>query len=161
MQEESSGVIVMDEDEPQAIDELLTYLYSLSDRIGVLSLHDTMFHPNGPGSLILRIARTDEELSECCQELEKLANDVKYLPDVLVTADKYQVSDLATLAGQKIEERLSVFRNRAAELINMPMRLISAFSEALYFEHEIPPFAGISGYLSHDHYQQFRHRHHL
>ena len=139
MQEQSSGVIVIDEDEPQAIDELLTYLYTLSDHINVLSIHDEKFRFIGPASHVIYIGYIKKRLSDRVQQLEKLANEVKYLSDVLVTADKYRVSDLATLAGQKIKERLSVFRYWAGRLNDMHVRLTTAFSEALYFEHEIPP----------------------
>ncbi|KAF7506591.1 hypothetical protein GJ744_011628 [Endocarpon pusillum] len=148
-QEESSGIIVMDEDEPQAINELLTYLYTLSDQINL---------PSGRDRKIGFIDVYDEvysdslipELNDRPQQLiQSLTNNVKYLSDVLVTADKYQVSDLATLAGQKIAARLVVLQCWAGAWKDgwkekdgwkdLDKRLTSAFSEALYLEHEMPP----------------------
>ncbi|ERF74962.1 hypothetical protein EPUS_05170 [Endocarpon pusillum Z07020] len=138
-QEQSSGIIVMDEDEPQAIDELLTYLYTLSDHINVLPIHGRRLRYIDPAIKVSRFIDADEKIRDRPQQLQTLANDVKHLSDVLVTADKYQVSDLATLAGQKIEKRLLAFVHWASRLEDMHARLTSAFSEALYFEHEIPP----------------------
>lgn len=130
---------MMDEDEPQAIDELLKYLYTLSDHINVLSIDESMFHYIDPSSQVFCLSYTDQELSEHPEPNPTLVKEVTYLVDVLVAADKYGVCDLAAIAGQKIDDRLEVFRYWAGRLEprHVP-RLTSAFSDAVQFEDEMP-----------------------
>lgn len=140
-QEQSEGIIVLDDDDLEAIDELLKYLYKFSDHLNtscvyrkLLQCYDPLFDDDDWGY-------TDEEVPELLLEhLEELSNEVKHFADVLIVADKYCVRDLATLASEKIKARLSMFRGWAPTLDSLPAaKSTCAFSEALHFEEEIPP----------------------
>jgi hypothetical protein len=127
LQEQSKGVIELEDDEPDAIDELLKYLYTLSDLIKVPNRSDYYF--------------VEEELLEDLPDgLQVLSKEFKHLADILVVADKYCVRDLATLAGEKISTRLSILQSLAHCNFSLEAaELVWIFPDALYFEQDIQP----------------------
>jgi hypothetical protein len=87
-QEQSSGIFTLDGDEPAAIDELLKYLYTLSDHINVPVIKPC------DGS----------HWNSKVKDVESFPDDIKYLARVLAVADEFCVSDLATLANETIHQ---------------------------------------------------------
>ena len=135
MQKQPPEPIEFHGDDPDAIEEMLKYLYTLSDHLKVLNLdnpHDSPdpYPPNDtPGMSEVKL-------------LEEMAYELKHLANVLTVAGKYCVSDLVTLAGQKIKERLSRLRYRikfggGGFDDTQVSTLLFAWSEALYPEDEI------------------------
>lgn len=124
-QEQSSGVITLNEDDPDALDEMFKYLYTLSDHIKAPALAKKYRDKN---------AVTSKE----AEHLIELAKEVRHLARVLVTADKYCLPSLVKLAFDKVEERVARFRSRA--MILNPLQttsLISAWCDALYLEDNL------------------------
>ncbi len=122
-------------DDPAAIEEMLKYLYTLSDHLNVLDLHNIY-------ESVDQYLENDEQVTSELKLLEEMAHEVKHLANVLTVAGKYCVPDLVKLAGQKMEERLSrlnyrivgrdgVFNNTEVST------LLFAWSEALYPEDEV------------------------
>jgi len=129
-QEQSKDVIALEDDNPDAIDELLKYLYTLSDHINVPDREKQPYV-------------TDSGWPEEEKTIQVLSKEVKHLANVLIVADKYCVRDLVTLVGRKISARLSFLRQYHYITIggkDQPTAmLLFAFSEALCFEQESPP----------------------
>lgn len=70
---------------------------------------------------------------------DELPSELKYLASILATAEKYCVSHLVYLAGQKIQERLSRFESEAQSLgVTKAAKLVSDLSDALYDQEEVP-----------------------
>jgi len=117
--------IELDADDPEAIDELLKYLYTLSDHIKVRPL------TRGRWEIYL--------LPDEVKYLEELPKEVKHLTGILVVANKYLVSDLVMLVDSKIKQRLLWFQDRAARIEKKEAaNLVSQLTEALYPREEIP-----------------------
>lgn len=125
-QKEADNSLTLEHDDPEALDELLKYFYTLSDHINVRPLRNKNWG-------VYRCPSNHDK------HLEGLSNEVRYLAGVLIIAEKYCVSDLVTLAGGKIEERLSILELRPHFLqADQPANLVFAWAGALYFEDEIP-----------------------
>jgi hypothetical protein len=125
-QEQSSGIVTLDEDDPVSIDELLKYLYTLSDHfnVSVIKPHDGT-HWNGE-----------------VKDIESLPGEIKHRADVLAVADRFCVSDLDGLASEKMQHRLPAFKNRLAMMAHQnpadTLRFVSALSDTLYSGDKIP-----------------------
>lgn len=112
-QEQSRGIINLDEDDPEAIAEMLKYLYTLSDKLEVR--RGTVLHPLGESELL---------------------HNVNHLAGVIVTAEKYGISTLAALAGEKLDWQLSDIEiPRAAKEAK---KQICDLSDALYSRDPTP-----------------------
>jgi hypothetical protein len=116
------------------MDELLKYLYTLSDCINVSHLEGETY-----------AGMVEVLLEEIHKGLPVLSKEVKHLANILVVADKYCVRDLVTLVARKISIRLSLLQECAYIFDDeddghlQAAKLLSEFSEALSFEKEIPP----------------------
>lgn len=120
MQEKSQDHLTLEEDDPEAVFEILKYLYTLSDHVDI----EPLSH------------RGDEDLNG-------LASQVKYLISLIATADKYCVTDLVEIAGAKVHERLDIFCNQAkVPYIKFKLEykeVVPGLVEALYSKKDHSP----------------------
>lgn len=134
--QEGSGHIDLPEDDPDAVDEMLKYLYTLSD------------HMKGG-----RRAEEDEveyEEEEEDEEVEgrkwnsydprKLSKELRHSTGVLLIADKYGISGLDRIAGQRIRHQLARLTTLASFAISEQDDVatwVSTLSEAMNIEMEV------------------------
>jgi hypothetical protein len=83
---------VLEDDDPEAVQVMLEYLYTLSDSLRV---------PYVP----LNTFTLDEAV-----ELERFPSDCRHLASVMIAADKYCLPDLTKLAEGKLKERIALVK---------------------------------------------------
>jgi hypothetical protein len=109
-QEQSTGVIIMDNEDPDAIDVVLEYIYTLSDRTKACNSWQIDY-----------------------EDHDKLLADLKHLLSVIVTADMFLLPQLVDLAGGKARDHtVDISYGIEKGSIHMTKKLFLGLVRALY-----------------------------
>lgn len=129
---------MLDEDDPEAVAELLKYLYTLSDLTGVTLSTQDAFDDDfvRQGDII---SDRDRLSPEEVTNLEQLWKETKCLTGVVAVAEKYCVTDLVASSSRRIGDHLTTFQSQTRRLnVSQRASFVCAGLDALYFHDDIP-----------------------
>jgi hypothetical protein len=117
-QQQSKDSIVLPDRNPDAIDVLLEYLYTLSDRL----------EPEWVDEL---------DFEKTVDIYDKLPSECEHLIAVLVSAARYGISDLAELARERLHDRLNPLETHFPSNEATLQTLLCRIAKALYSEQDV------------------------